>query len=218
MELLYDFFNAVYGQLVGYHYVGIVVMMAIESSFILFPSEIVMIPAGIEAANKEINMYWAIFYGTLGSWIGSVLNYWLARQYGREFLEKYGKYVRLDLNKVEKLDKYFKEHGNLTVFVIRFIPVVRQYISFPAGMARMNFWQFSLYTCLGAGMWVTVLVIVGYSFGNEYGQIFANQQINFPLMKEILTPHINQLTLYAFLGLSVLIAIYYFFNKRFLVD
>ncbi|MCB0280456.1 MAG: DedA family protein [Calditrichaeota bacterium] len=218
MEAVHDFFNLIYGQLVGYEYIGIVVMMAVESSFIPFPSEIVMIPAGIEIANNQMNFFLAVFYGTLGSWIGSTVNYLIARYYGRTFLEKYGRFVRIDLEKINKLDRYFINHGKITVFIVRFIPLVRQYISFPAGMAKMNFAQFSLYTCLGAGIWVFVLTYIGYSFGADYGAIFLNKQINFELMKELLSPQLNKLTLIALGILAVLTAIYYFFNKRFLVD
>jgi len=216
METLHEFFNFIYGQLVGYGYAGITFMMTLESSFILFPSEVSMIPAGIEASRGNLNPYLAIFWGTVGSWIGSTINYVIARYYGREFLEKYGKYVRLDLEKINKLEKYFHSHGKMTVFVIRFIPVVRQYISFPAGMAKMNFLQFSIYTCLGAGAWVAVLVYLGYSFGEQFGVIFANQQINFELMGTMIKPHIRELSLYTFGILSVMVLVYYFFSKKYL--
>ena len=216
--LIHEFSNYVYGHLVGYGYFGITFMMTLESSFILFPSEICIIPAGIEVSRGNLTMFGVIFWGTVGSWIGSTINYVIARFYGREFLEKFGKYVRLDLQKIQKLDKYFQSHGKMTVFVIRFIPVVRQYISFPAGMAKMNFAQFSLYTCLGAGMWVTVLAYLGASLGDEFGAIFANQQIDFDLMSEMLKPRITELTIYAFAILAFFTGIYLYFSKKYLQE
>jgi membrane protein DedA with SNARE-associated domain len=215
-EVLHEFINAVYGQLVGYEYYGIFVMMTLESSFIPFPSEISMIPAGIESSRGVMNAYSAIAVGTFGSWVGATVNYVIARFYGRQFLEKYGKYVRLDLERIQKMDHYFKNHGKITVFIIRFVPVVRQYISFPAGMAKMNFLQFSIYTSLGAGMWVAILVWMGYAFGAEFGEIFANKQINFELMNTMLKPHLSRLTIYGAIFASALVGIYLFFSKKYL--
>ena len=216
MELLQDFANYIYGHLVGHDYLGIFIMMTLESSFILFPSEVCMIPAGIEVANGNMSLFWAIFWGTFGSWFGSTINYVIARFYGREFIYKFGKYVRIDLEKMEKLEKYFHSHGKITVFVIRFIPVVRQYISFPAGMAKMNFLQFSIYTSLGAGLWVTVLALLGQSFGAEFGAVFADKQIHFDLMKTVIKPHINEILLYTGLVIVALIIVYKVFAAKFL--
>lgn len=216
LELVHEFSNFVYGNLVGHGYLGIVVMMTLESSFILFPSEVCMIPAGIEVAQGNLNFWLAVFYGTLGSWIGSTINYVIARFYGREFLEKFGKYVRLDLEKIQKIDHYFQNHGKITVFVIRFVPVVRQYISFPAGMAKMHFGQFSLYTCLGAGIWVAILAYLGQSFGDQFAAVFANQQIDFSLMGTLIKPHIKELSLYTFGILAALTAIYVLFKKKYM--
>lgn len=216
MNFIYEGVNWVYGQLVGYGYTGIFVMMTLESTFVPFPSEVAMIPAGIEVANGQMNLYLAIFFGTFGSWVGSSINYFLAYKYGRDFLKKYGKYVRLDLEKIAMLDRYFKSHGNMTVFIIRFVPLVRQYISFPAGLAKMNFWQFSLYTSLGAGIWVTILAVLGQQFGNVFGEVFLNQQINFELMATVIKPYVNEILIYTGLFLAVLLAIYIFFKKRYL--
>lgn len=217
MQLVHDFVNFIYGMLVGYDHLGIFVMMTLESTFIPFPSEVAMIPAGIEAANGNISIYWAIFWGTFGSWVGSTINYVIARYYGREFLEKYGAIFRIDLEKIQKLDKYFQSHGHITVFVVRFVPLVRQYISFPAGMAKMKFSEFSLYTILGAGLWVTILALLGQSFGDVFGEVFANKQINFSLMGELIKPHITELLIYTGGFLLVLVVFYNFFKKKYLV-
>jgi membrane protein DedA with SNARE-associated domain len=104
------------------------------------------------------------------------------------------------------------------VFVIRFVPVVRQYISFPAGMAKMHFGQFSLYTCLGAGIWVFILTYLGQAFGGQFAAVFADQQINFSLMGTLIKPHITELTIYTFGALAILLATYMVFKRKYMVS
>ncbi len=154
-------------------YAGIVLLMALESSFVPFPSEVVMIPAGylsspayrasaVYDADRVMNLWLAIFCGILGSWIGALVNYYLAVYLGRPFLLKWGRYFLLDEKKFITVERFFGRHGEVGTFTGRLIPVVRQYISFPAGLARMNLARFLFYTGLGAGLWVTVLAWVGY--------------------------------------------------------
>lgn len=148
-------------------YIGIFIMMFLESSFFPFPSEVVMVPAGYLAFKGEMSMSIAIICGVLGSLSGALFNYYLAVKFGRKFLIKYGKYFFVNEETINKMEKFFKNHGHISTFSGRLIPAVRQYISFPAGLAKMNIFLFSLYTSLGAAVWVIILVLVGYFIGDN---------------------------------------------------
>lgn len=148
-------------------YFGIFFMMFLESSFIPFPSEVVMIPAGYLAHKGEMNFFIAVFCGILGSLAGALLNYYLAFYFGRELLIKYGKYVFFDEKTMQKMEDFFAKHGHISTFSGRLIPVIRQYISLPAGIGRMNLALFCFYTSLGAGIWVIILTALGYFLGQN---------------------------------------------------
>ena len=148
-------------------YLGIFLMMFLESSFFPFPSEVVMIPAGYLAYKGEMNMFIAIAVGILGSLAGALFNYYLAVKFGRKFLIKYGKYFFIKEPTIVKMEEFFKLHGHISTFSGRLIPAVRQYISFPAGLARMNLFVFCIYTSLGAGIWVIILTLLGYFLGGN---------------------------------------------------
>ncbi len=152
-------------------YIGIFIMMFLESSFFPFPSEVVMVPAGYLASKGEMNIYMAIGAGIVGSLAGAVFNYFLAVKYGRAFLSKYGKYVLVKEETLQKMEDFFAKHGHISTFSGRLIPAVRQYISLPAGLARMNLWKFSLYTSLGAGIWVLILTLLGYFIGQNEAMV-----------------------------------------------
>ncbi len=152
-------------------YFGIFTAMFLESSFFPFPSEVIMIPAGYLAFKGEMNLYVAIFTGVIGSVAGALFNYWLARRYGRPFLQRYGRYLFLDERTLEKLERFFTRHGEISTFNGRLIPGIRQYISLPAGLAKMPVGRFVLYTALGAGIWVTVLALLGYFLGAHEEQV-----------------------------------------------
>lgn len=146
-------------------YPGIFLLMAMESSVIPVPSELVMPPAGYLAQQGEMNMAVVILCGTIGSLLGAYLNYYAAHYLGRPLVLKYGKYVWITEEKFAKVERFFKDHGEVSTFIGRLLPVVRHLISLPAGLAGMNHWKFSLYTLLGAGLWVTVLSFIGYFIG-----------------------------------------------------
>ncbi|MFY9142576.1 DedA family protein [Sulfuricurvum sp.] len=148
-------------------YAGIFIMMFLESSFFPFPSEVVMIPAGYLASKGEMNLYGAILSGIAGSLSGALFNYYLALKLGREFILKYGKYVLFREESLQKMDDFFAKHGHISTFSGRLIPAVRQYISLPAGLARMDIVAFSVYTALGAGIWVIILAVLGYVIGGN---------------------------------------------------
>jgi len=152
-------------------YFGIFTAMFLESSFFPFPSEVIMIPAGYLAFKGEMSLVPAILTGVLGSLAGALFNYWLAYRFGRPFLLRYGRYFFLKEENLEMLESFFRRHGEISTFNGRLIPGVRQYISMPAGLSRMHLGRFALYTSLGAGIWVTILALLGYFLGAHQDQV-----------------------------------------------
>ncbi|MFZ5472185.1 MAG: DedA family protein [Myxococcota bacterium] len=152
--------------------------MTIESSFIPFPSEVVMIPAGFLAARSHLTLgspltdaTLAALMGTLGSLAGAYVNYFLAVRLGKPFLQRYGKYFFLPPASLQRAEEVFLKYGAGATFVCRLLPAIRQLISIPAGIARMPLGAFTLWTGLGAGIWVTVLTAVGFSIGAKTAQM-----------------------------------------------
>ncbi len=152
-------------------YPGIFLLMAMESSIIPIPSELVMPPAGYLAQQGRMSMTAAIICGTAGSLVGAYANYYAAHYLGRPLLLKYGRYVFITEEKFAKVEKFFLKHGEISTFIGRLLPVVRHLISLPAGLAGMNHLKFSLYTLLGAGIWCTVLTFIGYFIGSNQEMI-----------------------------------------------
>ena len=165
--MLHDIVNFLLETIGSLGYIGIFALMFLESTFFPFPSEVVMIPAGYLAYKGEMNIYLIIFIGSLGSLGGALFNYYLSKTLGRRLLLKYGHYVWFDEEKLKKLESFFKRHGEISTFNGRLIPGIRQYISLPAGLSNMNIFRFSLYTTLGAGIWVAILALLGYFIGGN---------------------------------------------------
>ena len=150
-------------------FILIFVFMAVESSFIPFPSEVVMIPAGFLAYRGGLStgipwldLVLAVAVGLAGSLAGAYVNYALSIRLGRPFLHRYGKYFFLKESALDRAEEIFREYGELATFVCRMLPAIRQLISIPAGLSRMDFRRFTLFTALGAGIWVTVLALMGW--------------------------------------------------------
>jgi membrane protein DedA with SNARE-associated domain len=148
-------------------YIGIFIMMFLESTFFPFPSEVAMIPAGYLASKGDMSIYLAILTGTLGSLAGAIFNYTLAKRYGRDAVLKFGRYFSFDEVKLKKMEEFFNRHGSFSTFTSRLIPAVRQFISLPAGLAKMPITQFIIYTTAGALLWVTVLAMLGFVIGDN---------------------------------------------------
>jgi membrane protein DedA with SNARE-associated domain len=148
-------------------YAGIVTLMFLESSFFPFPSEVVLPPAGYLAWRGEMSFAAVVITGIAGSILGALFNYWFALKLGRPFLIKYGKYFFVSEESVAKADAFFERHGHISTLVGRLLPVIRQYISLPAGIARMKLDTFVIYTTIGAGLWAVLLTFVGYLLGEH---------------------------------------------------
>lgn len=148
-------------------YPGIFLLMAMESSVIPIPSEIVMPPAGYLAHSGQMNIWIAILCGSFGSLFGAYANYFAAHYLGRPLILKYGRFVWISEEKFMRVESFFLKHGEISTFIGRLLPVVRHLISLPAGLAGMNHWKFSIYTLLGAGIWVTILTWIGYFIGQN---------------------------------------------------
>lgn len=150
------------------NYWTITLLMAIESSFIPFPSEVVVPPAAWKAAhNDSLNVYLVVVCATLGADIGAIINYYLAKWLGRPIIYKFansrlGHVCLIDEAKVQHAEAYFDRHGAVSTFIGRLIPAVRQLISIPAGLARMKPGTFLLFTTLGAGIWNSILAFIGH--------------------------------------------------------
>lgn len=149
-------------------YWGVVLLMAIESANIPLPSEIIMPFAGFLVAEGQLNLWWVGTAGAFGCLVGSIFSYWLGAWGGRPLVEKYGKYILISHHDLNLADKWFQKHGEITVFVGRLLPVVRTFISFPAGIARMNFFRFSLYSFLGSWPWCVFLAWLGVKLGENW--------------------------------------------------
>ncbi len=170
MQEIVNFLVSTIGQM---GYIGIFALMFLESSFFPFPSEVVMIPAGYLAFQGDMSLTLVLLSGILGSLAGAWFNYLLAAKFGRKFLSKI-----ISHEKIDKLDEFFTNHGHISTFTGRLIPGIRQYISFPAGLAKMDALKFTIYTTLGAGIWATILTMLGYFLG-------SNQDLIHQYLKEI---------------------------------
>lgn len=179
-------------------YLGIFLLMTIESSFIPFPSEIVLIPAGYLASKGDMNMGMIMLSALGGSMAGAFINYFLALFLGRKILKKYGKYFFISEDALGKMDRYFQKHGHISTFIGRLVPGIRQLISIPAGLARMNLAVFSTYTALGAGIWALILVMLGYFIGEN---------------QELIESYLKQITIGVLMALVLLASWYIYYQK-----
>jgi len=180
-------------------YPGIVFLMFIESTFIPLPSELVIPPAGYLISQSQMSWTGVIASGTIGSVLGALFNYIIAVFFGRPFILKYGKYFGVSQTHFEKGERFFLKHGHISTFIGRLILGVRHYISFPAGLCKMNLLEFSFFTAFGAGVWVWILAYIGYFVGNNKEKIMETSR---------------QWTIYVVIACVFLIILYIFWHKR----
>ena len=190
------------------NYGTITLLMTVESSFIPFPSEVIVPPAAYKASKEDgdLNIILVVVFATVGALIGALVNYYLALWLGRPFIHKFaesrlGKMCLLSLEKVEKAEKYFVKHGNMSTLIGRLLVGIRQLISIPAGLARMSLLPFVVFTTIGAGVWNILLAVMGYL---AHGQESLINQYS----KEI------SFTILILAGLFILFLIYNGFVKK----
>jgi len=178
------------------NYYSITALMACESSILPVPSEMVIPPAVYTAMKpgSNLSIFWIIIFGTIGALIGASFNYvmsmWLGRFVVYKFADsKVGKLFLLSSEKIQKAEAYFNEHGKTSTFVGRFIPVIRHLISIPAGLSRMNYLNFILYTALGAGLWNCALALLGYFAGEN---------------RDLINKYSHEIS-YIFIGISIVL-------------
>jgi membrane protein DedA with SNARE-associated domain len=176
-QIVIPFLNTLYGA-VGY--VGVMLAMAIESAMIPLPSELILPYAGFLVSDptqiepltgQPWNFWLVVIFATIGNTLGSLIAYAIGAYGGRPFLERYGKYLLIRHHEIELADRFFQQHGNATVFIGRLLPVVRTFISFPAGVARMRLGPFVLYSTAGAFIWSALLVYAGTVLGEHWVDI-----------------------------------------------
>ena len=154
-------------------YPGVFIMSALESTFVPIPSEVTLIPAGYLIHQGVWNGPLVFVLATLGTLAGSLANYALAYFLGRSALLKFGHYIHMNEKKLEWIEGYFARHGKASIFLGRLVLGVRHFISFPAGLAKMDVKLFSLYTVLGGGLWTLILLTLGYVIGDQQERIYA---------------------------------------------
>jgi membrane protein DedA with SNARE-associated domain len=152
-------------------YFGVFFLMMLESMIFPIPSELVLPFAGFLIIEGKMNFLLVILFATFGSLVGSLLSYYLGKYGGNRFVLKYGKYFLLNERHLINAEKWFSKRGELTIFIGRFIPVIRHIISIPAGVGKMNIKKFILYTLLGAGIWNAFLTYVGFTLGKNWETI-----------------------------------------------
>lgn len=203
--MLGDLINWLIESISALGYGGLVLLMAIESSILPLPSELVMPPAGYLAAKGRMDPWLAVAAGTLGSVLGAVVNYYMALWIGEPVLRRFGKYVLISEKSLNRTEAYFARHGEISTFVGRLLPVIRHLISIPAGLARMNLGRFAFFTALGAGIWCSVLTYIGWFVGTHEAQLreTAYQAMAHHILVKFILP-----------GLVLLIAVYVVWHRR----
>jgi membrane protein DedA with SNARE-associated domain len=202
--MLHSFFHWLAQTVLALGYPGIVILMAIESSVLPLPSELVMPPAGYLAAQGQMSAVVAVACGTLGSVLGALLNYGLAVYVGEPVLRKYGRYVLLSERSLDRTEAFFRRHGEISTLVGRLLPVIRHLISIPAGMSRMPLGRFVAFTAVGAGTWCAVLTYLGWLIG-KHGQA----------VEQVIGPYVHHTFMtYILPAVTVLIVGYIVWRRR----
>jgi len=182
----------------GGGYFGITALMLLESACIPIPSEIIMPFSGYLVTAGRFSLFWVIIFGAVGNLLGSLIAYGVGIYGGRPFIEKYGKYILIKYEELDKAQRFFEKHGNLSIFFSRLLPVIRTFISLPAGIARMRFGKFCFYTFIGSLFWSGILAYVGVFLGDNW---------------EVISIYFRKFDW--FVGILLIVFIGYFIYKKF---
>lgn len=192
IEILISFINQI-------GYLGIFIGMFLESTLVPVPSELIMIPAGLSAANGTMSLSLVIIFGLFGNVLGAIFSYYLAFYLGRPVLFKIGKYFFVKEEAIIKIEKFFNSHGEISIFIGRLLVGFRHFISLPAGVAKMNIAKFILYTTLGSAIWTSLLAILGFLIGSH---------------QDLINKYLSIAVVTAIILCSLLVATYIFVQKR----
>lgn len=195
---MYELFIKLTEIIEHFGYWGIFIMTAVESTFMPIPAEITLIPAGYLVAQGQLDGWLVLLMATLGTLFGSLLNYYIAFHYGRSLLIKYSKFFFLSPEKLEDIEHFFRKYGAMSTFFGRLLPGIKHFISFPAGLGKMELKKFSLCTVAGGFLWSLILVVLGYYIGEN---------------TELIKKYIRQINFMLFV-VVVCIATYYVWKKR----
>ncbi|MCX7572162.1 DedA family protein [Tumebacillus sp. DT12] len=176
---------------------GVFLGMLIESACIPLPSEVIMLFGGFKAEEGLLTFWGVVWAGVFGNLVGSILTFWIGANGGRQFLQKYGKYVLINEKHIHTADRWFAKYGDWAAFFGRNLPVIRTFISLPCGIARMNFWKFTIYTFLGCIPWNWALTYAGFKLGENWHAI---------------EPYTKPVS-YGILGLLILGILYFLFKN-----
>lgn len=180
-------------------YLGIFLMTVIEGTLIPIPNEVTMIPAGYLVAAGKMHIFGVLFAGLLGNLVGGLITYYVAYHYGRDLLRKFGKYVFFSESKLDQVDAYFAKHGPISIALGRIMPGLKHFISFPAGLAKMDIKLFSIFTILGGGLWIVMLVTLGYFIGDNEATI---------------EPYLKKMQWSIVIGVVAIVGLYLFIKRR----
>lgn len=196
---MYEIFLQLVDLVKTFGYIGIFIMTFIESTFAPIPSEVTLIPAGFLVSQGEMNFIMVLITSVLGTVGGSLFNYWIARQFGRRILLQFGRYFFINESKLKSIEFFFERHGAISTFSGRLLPGIKHFISFPAGLGKMNLKLFVIYTSAGGFIWNSILLTLGYVIGEN---------------RQLIKQYIKQINITIFIVLAVLGLIYYLRHKK----
>ena len=194
-----NFFDYIIDFVESLGYLGIFIMTVVEGTLIPIPNEITMIPAGYLVALGKMKMPWVIVAGVTGNLVGGLITYYVAYHYGRNLLAKYGKYFFFKEDKLIQVEKFFAKHGPISIAIGRIIPGLKHFISFPAGLAKMDLRLFTIFTIIGGGLWIVLLVLLGYFLGDN---------------EAVIGDYLKKFQWLILLGITIIIGLYLLYHKK----
>ncbi len=196
---MYELFLQLVDLVKTFGYLGVFIMTFVESTFIPIPSEVTLIPAGFLVSQQHMNFFVVLLASVAGTIGGSLFNYWVASHFGRIILLRFGKYFFINEKKLKSIEFFFERHGAISTFSGRLLPGIKHFISFPAGLGRMNIRLFIIYTTAGGLIWNSTLLTLGYLIGEN---------------ETLIKKYIKHVNLTIIIVLSIIALIYYWRNKK----